>query len=66
MRERHKSAVCLECGRGPEEAGRISQRGLCTDCGVELMTEANRQMRDRKGPMYEAWRRSMQAHARRL
>jgi len=62
-RRRGKAKRCRQCGRPSE---RLSRRGLCPRCSYARMSSAIRQLRDRKGPVYERWRTRMRAFLERL
>lgn len=52
---------CLVCCRGCGDLVVVSSkwRGLCTDCAIARnVPESVRQMRERRGPIYEKWKKN--------
>jgi ribosomal protein L37E len=45
-------AKCKRCGK---EVEHVSNRGLCSDCGMGAVQEAAKQMHEKKGPIYEKY-----------
>ena len=48
---------CQVCGRHENEAGPISWRGKCGECGPRIAEAANDQMHYHAGPVFDHWRR---------
>lgn len=57
-REALRPGKCKRCRR-PHGEVHVSFRGLCTDCAIAAVTDANRSMAERKGPAYDKWVESM-------
>jgi DNA-directed RNA polymerase subunit RPC12/RpoP len=53
---------CIECGR-PITRERHYAHTDCVDCAMQRMLENNRQLRAKRGPYYEKWRRKCIAAA---
>lgn len=50
---------CKRCGKlYPRD--KLSMQGYCYRCGMELQEEALRQLKERRGPIYEKWRRAFE------
>lgn len=49
-----KSDICEDCGK--HKPGKISAHGLCPDCAWKRMTESWKQLKEKKGPIYEKWK----------
>jgi hypothetical protein len=43
----------------------LSQRGLCRECAKANIDASILQMRERKGPLYRAWKKNINKGARR-
>ena len=54
---------CDDCHRTEEEAGKLSVHRLCKDCAWNRQLEAQRQIKEKKGPIYEKWRDRIKASA---
>lgn len=54
-RGHHHPSYCRVCKRGREEVGRISQTGKCFDCGKAVMNDVHEQLRNQRGPAFDAW-----------
>ena len=52
---------CKECGRHVDEVGPLSHTRLCMEDANRLRNETSLQMRDHRGPRFQAWRRGMAA-----
>ncbi len=57
MVEEEKKA-CKVCGK-LYPTWMISRRGLCPDCSARMIRLAIRQLKMRRGPIYERWRKGM-------
>lgn len=44
---------CKQCRRTDEQVGKISRRGLCTECAAANMTAAAEQISAGEGPYYD-------------
>ena len=57
-----KKRFCPKCG------GEIEGRSTycCYVCSMEAVIEANKQLRDKKGPIYEKWKSRLKASIERL
>lgn len=44
----------------------MSRSGLCAECGALIQLESARQIREREGPLYDAWLDKFQAGLDRL
>ncbi len=51
-----KSYKCVECGK---KIYKVSRAGKCIDCQRKGPLEAARQIREKKGPIYEKWRENL-------
>jgi len=54
---RPRRTRCKRCGK---EVPWLSKRGLCMDCGPAVLAEVVEQLRERRGPYYERWKRSLE------
>jgi len=54
-----KSTICSDCGK--EKAGELSVHGLCPECAWNRQKEAQRQIKEKKGPIYEKWKARIKA-----
>ena len=52
---------CRQCLRDEADAGPISARGLCADCGELNVTANLEQLRACNGPYFDHWRRRLLA-----
>ena len=52
---------CDDCHRTEEEAGKLSIHGLCKECSWKRQKESARQIREKKGPIYEKWKARLKA-----
>lgn len=57
MKIKRRIKRCKLCGKITE----VSKRGYCQDCGFQLMVDAVRQLQERQGPIYEKWKRGLEA-----
>ena len=48
---------CKRCG----EVAAVSKRGYCRLCGYTLMVDSVRQLKAKKGPVYEKWKAGLLA-----
>lgn len=56
MARRHwHPSRCYVCGVTVDEVGRISQSGKCAPCGKAALNEAHEQLRNKVGPIFDAW-----------
>ena len=53
----HRPKTCRNCERHESEVGRISWRGLCSECGRERYMANHDQMLVHSGPFADHWRR---------
>lgn len=51
-----RKAKCKQCKSSDQP---VSRRGLCHDCAMYNCREAARQLRDRKGNIYENYKKGM-------
>lgn len=62
-----RAKVCRQCGRHRDEAGEMSARALCGDCGKANVSQACDELHAGEGPIHEQWRaeyvRGMKAYA---
>lgn len=49
-----KAKKCGDCGQ--EKAGELSTHGLCAECSYIRQREAQKQIKIRRGPIYEKWK----------
>ena len=47
-------AKCHVCHK---VTGVISRHGMCEECGISKVRDAWKQLREKKGPIYEKWAR---------
>jgi len=57
---RRRLKACKECG---ELHTYLSQHGLCVNCSVKRHQEVVKQLKEKKGPIYELWRLGMKRAA---
>lgn len=55
IRARILIRACKDCGITEMPGVKLSQKGLCTPCGVKRMLDAIEQLRNREGPVYQRW-----------
>lgn len=44
----------------------LNRMGRCSECALQVMFDASRQLHNHEGPLYERWKKSMKAAAGRL
>ncbi|GAH30304.1 unnamed protein product [marine sediment metagenome] len=49
--------ICKEC----KKHKRIVGKGVCEDCMAKNLQQNIKQMREKKGPMYEKWKKNLKA-----
>ena len=54
-----KSDICIDCGE--KKPGKISTHGLCADCSWKRMRESWKQLKEKKGPIYDRWKAGIKA-----
>jgi len=52
-----KLRFCPWCGKGYRHRGNY----CCEEHGILAMKDSNRQIREKKGPIYEKWKRNIKA-----
>ena len=53
--------TCKACGRHVDEAGPMSRRRLCAECGEERLRENIDGIHFHRGPAFTRWRRALAA-----
>ena len=56
-----RRAICKNCRRHRDECGLLSWRGLCSECGPELVRVNGDALHRKTGPEFRRWRRAMAA-----
>jgi len=56
---KEEKKACKVCGK-LYPAWMISRRGLCPDCSARKIRAAIRQLKMRRGPIYEKWREGLE------
>jgi len=54
-RTRNLIRACKDCGIVESLTVHLSARGLCHECSVQRQADAQNQLRQRKGPVYDKW-----------
>jgi len=54
-----KTKKCIDCGQ--EKAGELSTHGLCAECAYIRQREAQKQIKNKSGPIYEKWKARIRA-----
>lgn len=61
-----RPARCKRCGKPATARRTISRKGNCLPCGKKALFETNQEMRDRRGPRFEAAMHGAMAGIQRL
>lgn len=61
MPRKNPRVCCKRCGRHRDEAGHISARGLCADCGIGAMERNAVELATMRGESVARWRRGVAA-----
>ena len=59
MRQR----ACKSCG---DEQKKLSRKGYCSNCSAQRLVDSVVELRAKKGPKYEKWKKGMKRFLKRL
>ena len=64
-KSRSKIVPCIDCGREfPRKE--LNRKFRCLDCAMLILPENIMQIQNKSGPLYEKWKKGMQAAAAKL
>ncbi len=58
LRKKAKRTICKLCRK---KKNKLSNNGLCVECSTKLIQDEISQLRVKRGPSYEKWKKNLAA-----